>query len=273
MYKIFGAILGFIFIKIFILDTLEKWGLKMMIDALFDPRYEIQISNILFSITSLKLLVGAVAGAYAGNLYEIKKNKDKNALAGAKIREPVTPNASDEINSEPVVKKIETLPKTIGVEAEPTFDLKDDAYVLYLLEKYQIKKVEALNKFQAANKLFVDVDAALLFASELDAANRLREAVRDVYEISVVAKDSNGYKAGLRNGDLLISYAGVQFSNNEQLAKTVKHNENTGNVVVSIIRGAEMLSLDVEPGRMGIDGSFVKLDDERVDLRIRSVAS
>ena len=45
-------------------------------------------------------------------------------------------------------------------------NIKNDAFVLYLLEKYHIRKVDILNKFSCMSKIFETVDEAILFAAD-----------------------------------------------------------------------------------------------------------
>ena len=58
--------------------------------------------------------------------------------------------------------------KTQVLEAPATRDLADDAYKLYLAEKYGIKRNDAFQKFVCDNTMFDSMDIALAHASQLE---------------------------------------------------------------------------------------------------------
>jgi hypothetical protein len=85
MYKIIGAVIGFLFVRLFVLSEIETAGFRMFIDVLtggtsFGGGSPLRAINIhtLTSDTSIKLIFGSIAGGFAGRWYE--KNKINNKI-------------------------------------------------------------------------------------------------------------------------------------------------------------------------------------------------
>lgn len=79
MYKVLGAILGFVLVRLFVLSEIEVMGFKMFIEVLtggmnFGGGSRLDAINFktLTSDTSIKLILGSAAGFYIGNWYEKK---------------------------------------------------------------------------------------------------------------------------------------------------------------------------------------------------------
>ena len=69
--------------------------------------------------------------------------------------------------------------KTQVLEAPATRDLADDAYKLYLAEKYCIKRNDAFEKFVCDNTMFDSMDIALAHASRLEDESLKAQAHKD----------------------------------------------------------------------------------------------
>lgn len=81
MYRLIGAAVGFLLVRLFLLSDLEVMGFKMFFEVLsggmsFGGGSRLDAINFktLTSDTSIKLMLGSAVGAYAGNWYE-KKTK------------------------------------------------------------------------------------------------------------------------------------------------------------------------------------------------------
>jgi hypothetical protein len=80
MNKIFGAVLGFFIVKLFLLSEIEQMGFRMFVkiisgESTFGNQFSIE--RMLLSDTSLKLIAGTIAGAalvhWCESLINIKK--------------------------------------------------------------------------------------------------------------------------------------------------------------------------------------------------------
>ena len=85
MYKIIGAVVGFMLVRLFVLSDLEVMGFKMFIEMITGgmnfgggSRLDAINFNTLTSDTSIKLFLGTAVGAYAGNWYEMKSKQSSN---------------------------------------------------------------------------------------------------------------------------------------------------------------------------------------------------
>ncbi|MBI3726443.1 PDZ domain-containing protein [bacterium] len=77
------------------------------------------------------------------------------------------------------------------------------------------------------------------------------------YMISDVVKGSQAEAAGVKAGDILVSYNGVVLSNYNELMKAKKAVQDGASVTVGIYRGGATLNFVLKSGQIGINGQFV----------------
>ena len=80
MNKIFGAVLGFFAVKLFLLTEIEQMGFRMFVNIISGEKTfgnQFSIERMLLSDTSLKLIAGTITGAALVHWYESTINLKK----------------------------------------------------------------------------------------------------------------------------------------------------------------------------------------------------
>ena len=133
---------------------------------------------------------------------------------------------------------------------------------------------DAALRAQVAGELAATTDPGLVRALEIAAESDPAPSVRDAARAALVARDppASGYlvtgtlpdsqaaAAGLRAGDVLVSYDGRETRTAEALraatgAASAEANET---VTVVVVRAGERVSLQLRPGRLGVFGRAVE---------------
>ena len=77
------------------------------------------------------------------------------------------------------------------------------------------------------------------------------DMVKAVRVINVVA-ESQGAKAGLMKGDIILEYDGVPIDQPETLINNVKHNISREKVTITVERDEEIIEIDLQGGFIGV---------------------
>jgi len=133
-------------------------------------------------------------------------------------------------------------------------------------------------RVQAAGALVMTEDEGLLrgleIAAEKDEDSRVREAARVAlverdppatgYLVTGTLPESQAAAAGLRAGDVLVSYDGLATRTVEALrdASAAATGAEQVSVVVVVVRDGEEVTLTMRPGRLGIFGRAVEASQE-----------
>jgi len=92
------------------------------------------------------------------------------------------------------------------------------------------------------------------------------EELRSAYSINSVVENSYAQLAGVRVGDVLIEYNGHPITSDQAISNaTASVSTPTSSIVV--IRGTEAIPMRINAGRMGIDGSIIRIDDSTYSVR------
>jgi serine protease Do len=134
--------------------------------------------------------------------------------------------------------------KVVGIN---THRLGDGFYLALPADEALIDKLSALGRGESPHRVRLGVAIA-----PSHAARRLRAAVglpaRDGLLIRGVEEDSPGGRAGLRQGDLIVSAGGQDVSSSDQLQDALDTVEADGSIGLGILRGTEELTVSVTFG-------------------------
>jgi hypothetical protein len=128
---------------------------------------------------------------------------------------------------------------------------------------------------QVAAQLATTTDEGIVRALEIAAEKDGDAQVRDAARAALVARDppASGYlvtgtlpesqaaAAGLRAGDVLVSYDGQSTRTLEALREAATAAEGRETVDVIVIRDGEEVRMSVRPGRLGVFGRAVQADE------------
>lgn len=75
------------------------------------------------------------------------------------------------------------------------------------------------------------------------------------YKISLVSPEGRAKEAGLQKGDRIVQYGDRVICTDDDLSSSIK--SATSAVDILLVRGNKLLLLNVQPGRLGIEGEIV----------------
>ena len=115
-------------------------------------------------------------------------------------------------------------------------------------------------------------DPAVVQSLEAAAERAEDEAVRAAAKTALIVRDppATGYlvtgtapthqaaAAGMRQGDVIVSYGGVATPTLEALGKARESEGGTDSVTVVVVRDGREVEIQLRPGRMGVYGMPVK---------------
>jgi serine protease Do len=134
--------------------------------------------------------------------------------------------------------------KVIGIN---THRLGEGFYLALPADQALIDKLSALGRGEAPHRVRLGVAIA-----PSHAARRLRAAVglpaRDGLLVRGVEDNSPGGRAGLRQGDLIVSAGGHEVTSFDQLQDALETVETGGSIDLGIVRGTEELTANVSFG-------------------------
>lgn len=146
-------------------------------------------------------------------------------------------------------------------------------YQLFLTEKYSIQKNATLEKYVIEDNLFETLDDALKYADNKEREEVFQEAcarLRNAYQITSVADNSNASTSGLRIKDILMTYSGISITNNQDIADAILSTSEPNTNLVILRDGIKMV-IQVQSGRLGIDGVIVALDSNIYEARVKEL--
>lgn len=157
---------------------------------------------------------------------------------------------------------------------DDTPDLQSGRYQLFLTKKYAIERNTTLEKYVIGDSLFPTLETALMHADDLerDAIRSAKnERLRYAYLIKECRIGENAFSSGIRAGDFLATYNGYPITSDQDILDAMsKLIAPTANLV--IYRDGKPKTFTIPVGKMGIDGSIEKIDDNLYAIRLKDLA-
>lgn len=145
-------------------------------------------------------------------------------------------------------------------------------YQLFLTEKYLINKNETLEKYVIDDNLFDTLEESLRYADnkEEQEIEAMYERLKSAYLISSITKNSNASLSGVKVDDVLLAYNETLITDNQDIDDAIYYAASEKNAKLAILRDGEKIIIEVNPGRLGIDGELVALDESIYEERIKN---